>query len=95
MLQQLNLDTSYADATLDDGTHVFALRDPITAPKRHTLLVRLLNAWLPHSYYNIFEENDALVLKLKLKLKLKLFTTLPVRTGCRLWAPPFAMPYRT
>jgi hypothetical protein len=30
-----------------------------------------------------------------LKLKLKLFTTLPVRNGCRLWAPPFAMPYMT
>jgi hypothetical protein len=26
-----------------------------------------------------------------MKLKLKLFTTIPVRTGCCLWAPPFAM----
>jgi hypothetical protein len=26
-----------------------------------------------------------------LKLKLKLFTTIPVGTGCCLWAPPFAM----
>ena len=62
MLQQVYLDTAYADATLADGTHVFALRDPITVPERHTLQVRLLNAWLPHSYYSIFGENDTLVL---------------------------------
>jgi hypothetical protein len=31
------LDTAYADATLADGTHVFALRDPITVSERHTL----------------------------------------------------------
>jgi hypothetical protein len=62
MMQQLYLDTIYSDATLADGTHVFALRDPITVPERHTLHVRLLNAWLPLSYYSIFEENDTLVL---------------------------------
>ena len=62
MLQQVYLDTAYADATLADGTHVFALRDPITVPERHTLQVRLLNTWLPKSYYNIFEENDSVVL---------------------------------
>jgi hypothetical protein len=61
MSKQLFIDTAYADATLTDGTHVFSLRDPITVPERHTQQVRLLNAWLPHSYYNIFEENDALV----------------------------------
>jgi hypothetical protein len=62
MLKQVYLDTAYADATLADGTHVFALRDPITVSERHTLHVRLLNAWLSHIYYNIFEENDTLVL---------------------------------
>mgnify|MGYP003684306549 CR=1 FL=1 len=62
MLQQLFLDTEYADATLDDGTHVFSLLDPITVPLGHTLQVRLLNAWLPHTYYSIFEGNDTLVI---------------------------------
>jgi hypothetical protein len=33
MMQQVYLDTAYADATLADGTHVFALRDPITVPE--------------------------------------------------------------
>jgi hypothetical protein len=63
MLQQMYLDTAYADARLDDGTHVFSLLDPLTAPQGYTLQVRLLNAWLPHTYYNIFEGNDTLVLK--------------------------------
>jgi hypothetical protein len=62
MLQQLYLDTAYADAKLDDGTHVFSLLDPVTAPQGYTLHVRLLNAWLPHTYYNIFDGNDTLVL---------------------------------
>jgi hypothetical protein len=62
MLQQVYLDIAYADATLADGTHVFALRDPITVPERHSLQVRLLNAYLPHSYYSIFEDVDTLVL---------------------------------
>jgi hypothetical protein len=62
MLQQLYLDTAYADATLDDGTHVFSLLDPFTARLGHTLQVRLLNAWLSHTYYSIFEGNDTLVL---------------------------------
>jgi hypothetical protein len=63
MLQQLYLDTAYADAKLDDGTHVFSLLDPLTAPQGFTMQVRLLNAWLPHTYYSIFEGNDTLVLK--------------------------------
>jgi hypothetical protein len=62
MLQQLYLDTAYADAKLDDGTHIFSLLDPVTAPQGYTLQVRLLNAWLPHTYYNIFDGNDTLVL---------------------------------
>ena len=62
MLQQLFLDTAYADAKLDDGTHVFSLLDPLTAPQGYTLQVRLLNAWLPHTYYSIFDGNDTLVL---------------------------------
>jgi hypothetical protein len=44
MLLQLYLDIAYIDATLADGTHVFALRDPITVPGRHAPQVRLLNA---------------------------------------------------
>jgi hypothetical protein len=44
MLHEQWLDTAYADATLADGTPVFAMRDPITVPERNTLKVRLLNA---------------------------------------------------
>jgi hypothetical protein len=62
MLQQVYLDTAYADAKLDYGTHVFSLLDPLTAPQGYTLQVRLLNAWLPHTYYIIFDGNDTLVL---------------------------------
>jgi hypothetical protein len=62
MLQQLYLDTAYADANLDDGTHVFSLLDPPTVPQGFTMKVRLLNAWLPHTYYYIFDGNDTLVL---------------------------------
>jgi hypothetical protein len=48
---------------LNDGTHVFSLLDPITVPLGHTLQVRLLITWLPHTYYSIFDENDTLVLQ--------------------------------
>jgi hypothetical protein len=47
-------DTAYADEKLVDGTHVIALRDPITVPARATLHVLMLNAWLMHSYYSTF-----------------------------------------
>jgi hypothetical protein len=63
MLQQVYLDTAYADARLDDGTYVFSLLDPLTVPQGFTMQVRLLNAYLPHSYYSIFDGNDTLVLK--------------------------------
>jgi hypothetical protein len=62
MLLQLCLDTAYVDAKLDDGTHDFSLLDPLTAPHGYTLQVRLLNAWLPHTYYNIFDRKDTPVL---------------------------------
>jgi hypothetical protein len=62
MLQQLYLDTAYAYAKLDDKTHVFSLLDPLTTPQGYTLQIRLLNAWLPHTYYSIFDGNDTLVL---------------------------------
>jgi hypothetical protein len=62
MLQQVYLDTAYADVVLVDGTHVFSILDPITVPQGFTMQVRLLNAWLPHTYYNIFDGNDMLVL---------------------------------
>jgi hypothetical protein len=55
------LGTTHADTTLADGTHVYALRNPITVPGRHTLKVRLLHAWLSHNNYSIFQDNDALV----------------------------------
>jgi hypothetical protein len=56
--------------------------------------------WVPSNSYHRDEKHNKL---LNLTccpfatsvLKLKLFTTIPVRTGCRLWAPPFAMPYKT
>jgi hypothetical protein len=43
------LDTAYADAALDDGTHVLSVLDPVTVPLGHILQVRFLNAWLPHT----------------------------------------------
>jgi hypothetical protein len=63
MLQQLYLDTAYADAKLDDGTLIFSLLDPLTVPQGFTMQVRLLNAWLPHTYYSIYDGNNTLVLK--------------------------------
>jgi hypothetical protein len=52
----------------------------------------------PHRVLGLTAERASHVRKCprcKLKLKLKLFTIIPVRTGCCLWAPPFAMPYMT
>jgi hypothetical protein len=62
MLQHVYLDTTYADGVLIDGTHVFSILDPITVPQGITMQVQLLNAWLPRTYYNIFDGNDTLVL---------------------------------
>jgi hypothetical protein len=60
----------------------------LSALHSHTTMTALHNTL--ESIYNTHLPNPTIT-----KLKLKLFTTIPVRTGCRLWAPPFAMPYRT
>jgi hypothetical protein len=62
MLQQVYLDTAYADVVLVEGTHVFSILDPMTVPQGFTMQVWLLNAWLPHTYYSIFDGYDKLVL---------------------------------
>jgi hypothetical protein len=62
MLLHVYSDTAYADVVLVDGTHVFSILDPIPVPQGFTMQVRLLNAWLPHTYYSIFDGNDMLVL---------------------------------
>jgi hypothetical protein len=41
--------------------------------------------------YNVIEQRNYQKVLSPPSMKLKLFTTIPVKTGCRLWAPPCAM----
>eukprot|EP00873_Tetraselmis_striata_P027959 jgi/Tetstr1/448223/TSEL_035511.t1 len=63
MLQQLFLDTQHSDFVFPDGSHVFWLPDAIDVPARHFLEARLLNAWIPHTFYSVFADNDTLALR--------------------------------
>eukprot|EP00873_Tetraselmis_striata_P006188 jgi/Tetstr1/426452/TSEL_016753.t1 len=62
MLQQIYIDSQFSDIVLGDGSHVFWLSDAVYVPDRHTLQVKVLNAWIPHTFYSIFEANDTIVL---------------------------------
>eukprot|EP00873_Tetraselmis_striata_P012316 jgi/Tetstr1/432580/TSEL_021950.t1 len=51
------------DFVFPDGSHVFWLPDAIDVPARHFLEARLLNAWIPHTFYSVFSDNDTLALR--------------------------------
>ena len=55
MLQQVFLDSRYADTVTDDGKYIHWLTDPIIPPEGHTLKVHVISAWIPLTYYNVFE----------------------------------------
>lgn len=61
MIQQVYIDSRYADYSFPDGSLVFWLSDPIIAPPGHWLNARVIDAWIPVSFYNIFESNNTLV----------------------------------
>eukprot|EP00873_Tetraselmis_striata_P010248 jgi/Tetstr1/430512/TSEL_001985.t1 len=61
MLQQLFIDSQFSDIVLGDGSHVFWLGGAIDVPERHSLQVKVLNAWIPHTFYSVFSANDTLV----------------------------------
>eukprot|EP00873_Tetraselmis_striata_P007775 jgi/Tetstr1/428039/TSEL_018095.t1 len=61
MLQQLFIDSQFSDIVLGDGSHVFWLGGAIDVPERHSLQVKVLNAWIPHTFYSMFSANDTLV----------------------------------
>lgn len=62
MLQQVYIDSQYSDIVLGDGSHMFWLGGAIEVPDRHTLQVKVLNAWIPHTFFSIFDANDTLIL---------------------------------
>ena len=63
VLQQVFLDSRYSTTTLPDGSHVWWLADAIYLPAGSRFKVRILNAWIPLTYYSIFELNDTLVVR--------------------------------
>eukprot|EP00873_Tetraselmis_striata_P024765 jgi/Tetstr1/445029/TSEL_032837.t1 len=63
MLQQLFIDNQFSDIVLGDGSHVFWLGGAIDVPGRHSLQVKVLNAWIPHTFYSVFSANDTLVVR--------------------------------
>lgn len=63
MLQQIFVDSQYADLVLQDGSYLFWLGDAIYVPQRHDLQIKVLNAWIPHTFYSVFAANDTLNLR--------------------------------
>eukprot|EP00873_Tetraselmis_striata_P010651 jgi/Tetstr1/430915/TSEL_020671.t1 len=63
MLQQLFIDSQFSDIVLGDGSHVFWLGGAIDVPERHSLQVKVLNAWISHTFYSVFSANDTLVVR--------------------------------
>ena len=60
VLQQVFLDSKYADATLPDGSQVHYLSDPIVKPEGYFFRAHVLNLWCPLTYYNVYEGNNYL-----------------------------------
>jgi len=55
MLQQVFLDSRYADSVTPDFNYTHWLSDPIVRPEGYNLNVHVLSAWIPLTYYNIYE----------------------------------------
>ena len=60
MIQQLFLDSRYADHVFPDGTCLHWLGSPIHARRGTFLNVRVLDAWIPVSLFNVFGSNSAI-----------------------------------
>ena len=60
MLQQVFLDSRYADFTYDTGQVVHWLADPLEKPEGSYFKVHVLSAWIPLTYYNVYPGNNRL-----------------------------------
>ena len=60
MLQQVFLDSRYADFTYDSGEAVHWLADPLQKPDGFFFKVHVLSAWIPLTYYNVYPGNNRL-----------------------------------
>ena len=60
MLQQVFLDSRYADFSYATGYQVHWLADPLVKPEGYYLNVHILSAWIPLTYYNVHSGNNVL-----------------------------------
>ena len=60
MLQQVYIDSRYADFSYQTGSQAFWLSDPLTKPEGFYFKVHVLSAWIPMTYYDVFSENNRL-----------------------------------
>ena len=60
MLQQIYIDSRYADFSYGEGSQAFWLSDPLTKPEGYYFKVHVLSAWIPLTYYNVFSDNNRL-----------------------------------
>jgi len=60
MLQQIYIDSRYADFSYNEGSQAFWLSDPLTKPEGYYFKVHVLPVWLPLTYYNVFSDNKRL-----------------------------------
>jgi hypothetical protein len=60
MLQQVYIDSRYADVSYQTCYQSFWVSDPLTKPEGFYFKVHVLSAWIPMTYYNVFLENNRL-----------------------------------
>ena len=60
MLQQVYIDSRYADFLYQTGSQAFWLSVPLTKPEGFYFKVHVLSIWIPMVYYNVFSENNRL-----------------------------------
>ena len=62
MVQQLFLDSKYSDHELPDGGLIFWIPDPIHQVYGKSLFAHVISAWIPLTFFNVFEGNNSLKL---------------------------------
>jgi hypothetical protein len=60
MLQQVYIDSMYADILYQSGSQLFWLSDPLTIPEGFFFKVHVLSACIAMTHYNVFSENNRL-----------------------------------
>ena len=60
MLQQVYIDSRYADFSYQTGSQAFWLSDPLTKHEGFYFKVHVLSVWIPMTYYDVFSENNRL-----------------------------------